>query len=248
VAGDRRDLSALESTQAQVLSRIRVERDQSLGVWVRALFQDMRLWWPALGATAAVTVCLVGAIGVLYAATDKHPHSLAGTIHSLADPGSDCNPLPLDGRISVPRALNVGPALDLIPEEEAAFALATIVTREGRISNYELRFTYGLERGSDVAQPGGTTERLQETAARADDLQAILDAVKSARFEPALAADGGAVAVNMVWLVARTTVRARPLDFDARWIEPMPPPPPVAKPADSKPAGDQPRAQRSTTA
>lgn len=238
---------ALEAVQADVLSRLGTERDQSFEVRVRTWFQDMRLLWPALGATAAVTVCLVGAMGVLHAAAEKHPHSLAGMIEYLADPGSDVNPLPLDARILAPRALNAGPALDSIPQDEAAFALATTVTREGRISNYELRFTYGLgaDRAIDAsaaAAPAGGA------AGREHDLRAILDAVKSSRFEPAQAAGGEAVAVNMVWLVARTTVRARPLDIDARSIQPVPPPAQEAKPADLKPAGDQPRARRSTTA
>lgn len=245
LTADEGDLSALDMTQADVLSRLRIERDQSLEVRVRTWFQDMRLLWPALGATAAVAVCLVGAVGVLHAATEKHPHSLAGTIEYLADTGSDFNPLPLDARILAPRALNAGFALDSIPQEEAAFALATTVTREGRISNYELRFTYGFGADPTVDTSPSAAPAAGSDAARGRDLQAILDAVKSSRFEPAQAAGGEAVAVNMVWLVARTTVRARPLDIETRSIRPMQAPVQAAKPADLKPAGDPPRARRS---
>jgi hypothetical protein len=219
--GDEHDARAFASLQAEVLTRIGTERDEAFTVRLRSLFQDMRLLWPALGATAAVAACLIGAMSVLHAASDEHPNSLARMIQSLGNPGSDCNPLPLDGRLAAPRTLDGGPVLDSIPEEDAVFALATVVTREGRIANFELLQS---ERASR-----------EQTATSDSDVQKLLDAVKSSRFEPAqtiaflpslnarTVVGGETVAVNMVWLVARTTVRgsAQPLAFESRLIEPI---------------------------
>ena len=67
-----------------------------------------------------------------------------------------------------PRPLNEGPALDLIPEEEAVFAFAAVVTREGRVANYELLASV---RDSEV----------RRMAARSDYVSALLDAVKYSR-------------------------------------------------------------------
>ena len=175
---------ALAAIQSDVLTRIRAERDQSWPVWYRELFADMRFMWPALGATAALVACLCAVTSVNRVARAEHPYSMADRIAALADPGSDRYPLQLDSRMLAPRPLNDGPSLDSIPEEEAVFALAAVVTREGRIANFEL------------LQPD-----------ESEYVTALLDTVKHSRFSPARTSDG-AVAVNVVWLLARTTVKA----------------------------------------
>jgi hypothetical protein len=93
-----------------------------------------------------------------------------------------------------PRPLTEGPLLESMSDEEAVFALATIVTREGRISDYELLHAVRESRGLTAASHD-------------DEVSALLDTVKLSRFAPAQTPDG-AVAVNMVWLLARTTVKA----------------------------------------
>jgi hypothetical protein len=199
---DRRELAAL---QDGVLSRVRAEHEQSFTMQMRALFQDLHLFWAGLGATAAVVVCLFGAVSVLHAASDERPDSLAGVIQSLANPGSDSNPLRLDGRmIQVPRALDDSPALD-VGEDEAVFALAAVVTREGRIANYEVL----------VSERDGARRR--NSAAHGGDVSTLLDKVARSRFAPAEQGVARApVAVNMVWLLARTTVKGSPraLEFE----------------------------------
>jgi hypothetical protein len=112
-----------------------------------------------------------------------------------------------------PRTLDGGPVLDRIPEEEAVFALATVVTREGRIANYELL-------------PPTHPDTPRHAAANSKTLLAVLDAVKDSRFTPAQTSDG-AVAVNMVWLLARTTVKASAEPFI------VPPRPAAPRPARS---------------
>jgi hypothetical protein len=200
---DGRELAAL---QAGVLSRVRAEHEQSFKFQMRALFDDLHLFWAGLGATTAVLVCLFGTMTVLHAASGERPDSLKGVLQSLANPGSDGNPMLLDGRmVQVPRALDDSPAL-VAGEDEAVFALAAVVTREGRVANYEVLVSERDHR------PGGV------------DVTRLLDRVARSRFAPAERGVARApVAVNMVWLLARTTVRGtvRALDFEAP-INPLP--------------------------
>jgi len=186
------DAGALAAIQSEVLARIRAEHDQSLSVRFRELFADMRFLWQALGATAALVACVSAVATVNRVARAEQPDSMADVISRLANPGSDRYPLQLDSEMLAPRPLNQGWALDSIPGEEAVFALAAVVTREGRVGNFEL-----LQ--SSVPESG--------TADESDQISALLDAVKHSRFTPAQTPDG-VVAVNVVWLLARTTVKA----------------------------------------
>jgi hypothetical protein len=210
----QRELALL---QADVLSRVRAEEAQSFATQVRSLFDDSHLLWAGLGATMALVVCLFGTMSVLHAASAERPDSFAGVLESLANPGSDRNPMLLDGRlIQAPRAVDDTPALDQFAEEEAVFALAAVVTREGRISNYEVL-------ASEDDEP-----RL-DTAARRPHVTRALDKFARSRFTPAEQGVARApVAVNMVWLLARTTVKGthRELDFHPAQ-EPLPEPAPV---------------------
>jgi hypothetical protein len=187
------DARALASIQSEVLARIRAERDQSLPVRLREAFADMHFFWPALGATAALAACLFAVVSVNRIVRVEHPYSMADRITTLANPGSDRNPLPIDMLMLAPRPLTEGPLLESMSDEEAVFALAAIVTREGRISDYELLHAVRESRGLD--------------ASSYDEVNALLETVKQSRFAPAQTPDG-AVAVNMVWLLARTTVKA----------------------------------------
>jgi hypothetical protein len=72
-------------------------------------------------------------------------------------------------------------------EEDLVFALAAVVTQEGRLANPEV---------------------IQASARDGDEVVRLMNTVMRARFEPASRA-GAPVAVNMVWLVARTTVKGR---------------------------------------
>jgi len=192
--GQRRDEQALAAMQAGVLTRVRAERDQSFGVRMREMLSDWHLLWPALGASMAVVFCLCGAFGVMQLATAENPDSLAAMIAS-AHPGSDDNPLRLDAARLAPRVVGDAVALDRMEDDDAVFAVATIVTREGRVANYELLL------------PSRPVSRADRRSARGDDeeVAALLHAVKQSRFTPAQGASGP-VAVNMVWVFARTTV------------------------------------------
>ena len=196
VAQDAVSVRDLATMRSSVLERVRAEREQSFLVRTRQALAARRLLWPAVGATLAVVFCVGLASRVLTAVTAlNEPESLASMIDMLANPGSDQNPLVLDGRVSLPRALEPDLVLGSVMEEDVAFAVSAVVTREGRVSNYELLLS---ERASG---------RRHQSAAEQDvDAPAVMDAVKRSRFTPAQGAEGP-VAVNVVWLVTRTTVK-----------------------------------------
>ena len=198
---------------AGVLERIRVERQLSLGSRVRDLFQDMHLVWAGLGATVAVVICFYASAGVLQAASQEKPESLAGIITTLANQGTNDYPLRLGGAMLAPRAMMDAPMPTAV--EDGEFALSAVVTREGRIQNLEV---LGTE---------------QETVLqlRPEAVGAMLDLAARARFEPALSG-GLPVAVNVVWLVTSTTVKGRP-DYDRYLVNPPRFPDPINGPAPS---------------
>lgn len=200
---------AVSAVYSRVIERMRAERDQAFTVRVREMFTDMRLLWPALGATMAVLVCLSVAIGVLKSTSSERPQSLATRLEAM-NPGSEANPLRPDnnarvdryfdkfvdsdraGGISIPRVMDDGASVAGFADEEAMFTMAMVVSREGRITTAEL---LNSERG------GSRAERELHTNA------AILDAVRQSRFAPAQTPIGRTVAVNMVWLIVVTTVQ-----------------------------------------
>jgi len=209
---------AIAVLQSDVLTRIRAERDQSWPVRLRELLADGRLFWPALGASTAVLVCLTGLFGVMHLTYDERPDSLAALMQTLshaptppAHPGSDENPLRLVAGMSLPRAFTGGAALDSLSEDEAVFAVATVLTKEGRVANYQL------------LAPEANIPARRRASAR-NDVTAVMDAVQQTRFAPAQNA-GQAVAVNMVWLIARTTVKAPPRVRTPEPVEREPKPP-----------------------
>lgn len=228
------DAAAMASIQSEVLTRIRAERDQSLRVRLREAFADMHFLWPALGATGALVACLCAVMTVNRVIRIEHPYSMADRITTLANPGSDRNPLPIDMLMLAPRPLTEGPALESMSDEEAVFALAAIVTREGRISDYEL-----LHAERESSGDG-------HVASSHDEVNALLDTVRQSRFAPGQTPDG-VVAVNVVWLLARTTVKAAIDPNDPGMLAPLTAPDggEVVKPLSGALARPAPRPARS---
>ena len=216
---------SLASVESEVLTRIQTEREHSARAQLRSMCTDLRFFWPAVGASLALVACLCVAAAVVSVTSDEKPDSLAGMIQVLANPGSDANPLRLDGAMAAPpRALDGG-GLESMSGDDAVFALAAVVTREGRVANYEVLFA---ERAS---------VRRHDTAVETGDVSSLGNAVKQSRFAPAQASDGAPVAVNMVWVLARTTVKASAraaVDLPPARIAPRP------RPVDATPKPDAP--------
>lgn len=227
------DLSrSLATMQAEVLARANTEYEQSFSARVEELFSDMRLWWPALGATVAVALSVGLASNVWKATSAEQPTSLAAMIESLAEPGSNRNPQRLDTAMYLPRVLDEGSAFDdtgfadhLANHQDGLFAVAAVLTREGTIGDYALLEHGGMQRQTAAVAAGRDGEAL-----------GVMHAVRQSRFAPAQRPGGQIVAVNMVWLFAHTTVKASrsAVDLGTPLARPVVA---VPQPAAVKPAG-----------
>jgi len=188
VAPSRMSLSPEEdvSLQVGVISRAQAEQSQSFRSVVRDMFEDMHFVYAGMGAMAAAVVCAVIMLGMMRSVTSRAMDPLMA--------GSNQNPLLLLGsELRLPRAIGeegFGSAHDSHPED-VVFAFTAVVTREGRVANVEL--LHGPGSGS---MPALESQHVNE----------LLGAASRARFQPASRA-GSPVAVNMVWIVAHTTVR-----------------------------------------
>ena len=203
----RADEATLLGLSEGLLMRVHAERAESLPSRVREMFVDMRLLWPALGATAAVLLCVAAATSVLHASAIREPDSLAAMISALGSPGSEMNPLrPADNGISIPRLHDAegkiaGRTVEDMPAQDVIYAIRTVVGRDGSTSNYEMLLSDDGTTAKHNAAPGLTVDEL-----------ALLDAVRKARFIPAQTPLGQAVAVDMVWVFAKTTAVAAPAE------------------------------------
>lgn len=178
--------------ERHVLARLQAERQMSWRRQIGGLFEDLHLVWAAAGATAATAAIVCAVVASLALALREQPLSMAAVIGAMAAPGSDRNPVSVDGRMLLPRS-DPDALVDsvVMDRDEAVIALAAVVTREGRVSNVELL------KPDTRALPVEDRELLE-----------LLGAASQARFEPARAG-GAPVAVNLVWLVAHTTVRGK---------------------------------------
>lgn len=197
------DLAGLATT---VVSRLQAEQAASFGADLHRLFEDLHLVWVG-AATLVVTVVRTAlVVGALQFATPPlRADSLAGIMQALARPngqrrfeylqtqaaGSNANPVGVGDGIELPRmhpdASMAAMLVDEVPgQDRAALTLAAVVTQQGRISRSEL---LGLA--------------VQTESPWLD----VVTVTSSARFAPARQA-GAPVAVNVVWVLERVTVRS----------------------------------------
>ena len=179
--------------QPGVISRMKAEQNQSWTACAGRLLDDLHLVWIGLAATAATFLCGAIVLGMLHFASPERADSLAAVITVVSAPyGSELNPVraftaPFISGPSIPAQ---GPMADTlegtVSEREVVLALSALVTREGRVSDLSV---------------------LKNDRDRAELLQ-ILDAISRHRLEPARFGQAP-VAVNLVWLLAHTTVRGK---------------------------------------
>lgn len=181
-------VDALHST---VVSRLKAETAQEWPATLERLFEDMHLVWAGMCATAATAVCATVLIGIWYLAPAERADSLAGILSAMAAPGSNRNPMSVDDRMQLPRSesglVPAALAESAPSEEDLVFALAAVVTQEGRVANPEVLLA---------------NRRDRETVMR------LMNAVVESRFQPANDR-GNPVAVSLVWLLTHTTVRGK---------------------------------------
>ena len=210
-----------------VISRMNAEAHESWTARARRAFDDMHLVWIGLASTAATVACAGVVLSMLHFASPERNDSLSAMMPRVqradqldgdlrrfaaidtrfpvttefsdfdesamesAPSGSDLNPATLDGRISVPSVPENGIVYLTLErstmQEDSVLPLSAVVTRDGRVSGLEL-----LGANHDIRE-----------------VMAIVEALSRGRLEPALSG-GSPVAVNLVWLVAHTTVKGKP--------------------------------------
>jgi hypothetical protein len=132
-------------------------------------------------------------LSMLHFASPERTDSLAGVIAVMGAPlGSDLNPSRLEAYLrvpSVPQDGVVGATLaGTISQDDLVLPISVVVNREGWVS--------------------GLNVLSNEHDGR--DLSKLLDAISRSRLEPAQFGDSP-IAVNLVWLLAHTTVKSTPL-------------------------------------
>jgi hypothetical protein len=176
----------LHDLEQDIRCRLDAEREESVSAQVARAFQDMRLGLAALCSTCATMVSVLLVVGIFYfAPLSERPDSLAGMMETLGAPA-----IGMDSRILSPRPSDSDPIVDgLVSEKDEVFALAAVVTRNGRIVSLEV-----LSQQLSEAERGRVNQ--------------LLDEMSRARFEPARMG-GTAVSVKTVLVLASTTVRAK---------------------------------------
>jgi hypothetical protein len=179
----------LATVRNGVVGRFQAERAYHVAHALERILDDLRVLSAAAGATVATAVCVVALLGFVRLTLREMPYSMAAVIGALADPGSNRNPISVDGRMLLPRPASGSqmptPALR---GEDALLLFSAVVTREGEL------------RDLAVLGPG-----LRGLTAENPAVLKLLDSVSQTRFQPARAG-GTPVAVNVVWMVAHTTV------------------------------------------
>lgn len=176
-----------------VVNRVKAERQLSFVSQMHAMFEDMHLVYAGVGATAAALVSILIMLSMMRFATSERPDSLAAIVNVLATP-LECEP-GVDPSLSACHERWTGrfQRANESAEQDAIFALESVITRHGRVASLELL------RG----------RRHAATAADANLVEGLLDVVSRSRLETAPAAPLSDVG-RMVWWVEHATVRATP--------------------------------------
>jgi hypothetical protein len=184
-------MPGLRRFPTDVLERWNAEERASFGRTVRNLFDDPRRASASLGVSVVASMCLAMSAFVLAQSPIRHPESLkaAMTLSSRARTADVY--LPAVELLPRVQAEAIMPATVMNRDDEEV-AFAALVRTDGYLEDVELI-------GDRV---GG-----QRTLPTHSELSELLNAVATARFEPARAA-GAPVSQNVVWLVSHTTVRA----------------------------------------
>src|SRR6185295_5020838 len=178
-----------------VVARMRAETHESLRCRASRMFEDLHLVWIALASTTATFLCGAIALGTLHFASPERHDSLAAVFEVMAAPsGSDLNPARLDARYRPPSVPQDGVVQHTLEssilsntfDDDSMLAVSAVVTREGGVS--------------DLSVLTNDRDRRHVTN--------ILDAISQARLQPA-EFGGSPVAVNLVCILAQTTVKGK---------------------------------------
>lgn len=184
-------MPGLSRLQTDILERWNAEERASLGRAIRNLFDDPRRASTSVGISVVASLCLATIAFFVAQSPIRHPESLkaAMTLSSRARTADIY--LPSVEMLPRANAEAIMPATVLNRDDEEV-AFAALVTADGYLEDVELI---------------GDRSRGRNSLPTHAELSELLNAVATARFEPARAA-GTPVSQNVVWLVSHTTVRA----------------------------------------
>ena len=207
-----------------VISRMRAEAHESFPARARRGFDNLHLVWIAAAATAATCVCAGTVLSMLHFASPERQDSLAGVIAVMAGPsGSELNLARLDGPVQAPgvpeNRVLYATLENAATEGDLVLPLSAIVTREGRLSGLErLNREQDLRDVMDVvdalsrsrlepAQFAGSPVgvNLVSMSLPADKQEDLMHSLPGHESWPRR----GVRRLNLVWLVAHTTVRGK---------------------------------------
>jgi hypothetical protein len=182
--------------QSGVISRMRAERHQSWPARAQRFIDDVHLVWIGLASATATCVLAGSILGMVHNIPDRND-SLAAMFAVLgAKVGSDLNPAPLDGR-----GLNLGPTpvlVPTVPQDGVVYAtLETVNIPEGVM----------VPLSANVTTDGSVEGlRMLDRTVSTSQMTDLMNALSRGRLEPAQYG-GAPVAVNVIWLLANTTVK-----------------------------------------
>jgi hypothetical protein len=183
-------MPGLSRLQTDILERWNAEERASFGRTFRSLFDDPRRASASLGVSVVASLCLAMIAFLVAQSPIRHPESLKAALSARTRTGDIyLPPVELLPRV---QAEAIMPATVLNRDDEEV-AFAALVTADGYLEDVELI--------------GDRANGRQRTLPTHAELSELLNAVATARFEPARAA-GAPVSQNVVWLVSHTTVRA----------------------------------------
>ena len=194
---DAVSVERLRAAEEMVLSRVAAEREVARTSGLRRLAENPHLVWAAGAACAVTLACALVAVNVV--GSVPQPGSLAAQLLSLANPGSNENPLGLRPGVVAPQ-LSPDALLLSLPEplpqpgRPTGVTFALVVTQEGTVSDLSVLGSSGPE---PVSWPN------------------LVGSAAESRFVPA-EYRGAPVAVNLVWVVEQVTIQGIESELDVR--------------------------------
>ncbi len=182
--------------QPGVINRMRVEQHQSWTARAQRVIDDVHLLWIGLASATAAVVLAGSILSIVHTIPDRKD-SLAAMFAMLgAEAGSDLNPAPLDGR-----GLNKGPTPVLVPTvPQYGVVYATL-------ANADIPEDVMVPLSVKITRDGSVEAlRMLDRSMGSAELRELMEALSRGRLEPAQYG-GSPVAVNLVWLLANTTVK-----------------------------------------
>jgi putative zinc finger protein len=182
--------------QSDVLSRLAAEERVSLGTWTRELLEDRRrVLATAASALAACLLVVFGLCRFLTLGTVGHPDSLQALLEHEEKVWAARAEMPvLLPRVN-PETMMPVAVVSQSDGDESLSAFSALVTSDGQLARLEFL-------GEESATP--VTNRVSRKQLESD----LMAAAATASFQPARQAAGEPIALNVVWIVTHSTVRA----------------------------------------